>query len=91
MTCTEPEPKWPAQRSAAPCCSSGLGGVTLQQDNGPELKPKLCQNYLKKAKEDGKFGNTERPAKSPDLSPMELVWAELDRGVKAKQPTSATR
>ena len=32
----------------------------------------------------------EWPAQSPDINPIELVWDELDRSVKAKQPTSAT-
>ena len=32
----------------------------------------------------------EWPAQSPDLNPIELVCDELDRRVKAKQPTSAT-
>ena len=32
----------------------------------------------------------EWPAQSPGLNPIELVWDELDRRVKAKQPTSAT-
>lgn len=30
------------------------------------------------------------PAQSPDWAPIELVWDELDRRVKAKQPTVAT-
>lgn len=62
----------------------------LQQDNDPKHKSKLCQNYLKKKEEDGKLENMEWPAQSPDLNPIELVWDELDRRVKAKQPTSAT-
>ena len=32
----------------------------------------------------------EWPAQSPDLNPIELAWNELDRRVKANQPTSAT-
>ena len=32
----------------------------------------------------------EWPEQSPDLNPIELVWDELDRRVKAKQPTSTT-
>ena len=31
------------------------------------------------------------PPQSPDLNPIEMVWDELDRGVKKKQPTSAQR
>ena len=29
------------------------------------------------------------PPHSPDLNPIEMVWDELDRRVKEKQPTSA--
>ena len=32
----------------------------------------------------------EWPAQCPDLNPIELVWDELDRRMKAKQPASAT-
>ena len=30
------------------------------------------------------------PPQSPDLNPIEMVWDELDRRVKEKQPTGAT-
>ena len=43
-----------------------------------------------KKEQDGKLENMEGTAQSPDLNPIELVWDELDRRVKAKQPTSAT-
>ena len=29
------------------------------------------------------------PPQSPDLKPIEIVWDELEYGVKEKQPTSA--
>ena len=29
------------------------------------------------------------PTQSPDLNPIEMVWDELERRVKEKQPTSA--
>ena len=29
------------------------------------------------------------PPQSPDLNPFEMIWDELDRRVKEKQPTSA--
>ena len=32
----------------------------------------------------------EWPAQTPDLKPIELVWDEMDRRMKAKEPTRAT-
>ena len=79
------------QRHAVPSGMRLVGqGFILQQDNDPKHKSKLCQNYLSKKEQDGKLKNMEWPAQSPDLNPIELVWDELDRKVKAKQPTSAT-
>ena len=78
------------QRHAMPSGMRLVGqSFILQQDNDPKHKSKLCQNDLRKKEQDGKLENTEWPAQSPDLNPIELVWDELDRRVKAKQPTSA--
>ena len=79
------------QRHAIPSGMRLVGqGFILQQDNDPKHKSKLCQNYLRKKEQDGKLENMEWPAQSPDLNPIELVWDELGRRVKAKQHTSAT-
>ena len=65
-------------------------GFILQQDNDIKPTSRLCQNYLRRKEQGGRLQIMEWPAQSPDLNPIELVWDELDRRVKAKQPTSAT-
>ncbi|XP_073531794.1 mRNA-capping enzyme isoform X3 [Phyllobates terribilis] len=66
------------QRHAIP---SGLRLVgpsfIFQQDNDPKYTSRLCKGYL------------TWPPQSPYLNPIEMVWCELDRRVKAKGPTSA--
>lgn len=61
-------------------------GFVFQQDNDPKHSSKLCQNFLRK-KKDVKI--MQWPSQSPDLSPIELVWDELDRRVKNQSPTSS--
>ena len=70
-------------------CLVGQGFI-LQQDNDPKHTSRLCQNYLRRKEQDGRLQIMEWPAQSPDLNPIELVWDELDRRVKSKQPTSET-
>lgn len=65
-------------------------GLILRQDNDPKHTSKLCQNYFRRIEQDGGLQIMEWPGQSPDLNPIELVWDEVDRRVKAKQPTSAT-
>ena len=78
------------QRHAKP---SGLRLVgqpfVLQQDNDPKHTSNLCKNYLAKKEAEGKLKLMTWPAQSPDLNPIELVWDELDRKVRNKQPTNA--
>jgi hypothetical protein len=44
---------------------------------------------LTKKESDGVLHQMTWPPQSPDLNPIEMVWDELDRRVKEKQPTSA--
>ena len=50
---------------------------------------RLCKGYLTKKDSDGVLHQMTWPPQSPDLNPIEMVWDELDRRVKEKQPTSA--
>ena len=76
------------QRYAIP---SGLGLVgqsfvlhrTVTQHNSW-----LCKSYLTKKESDGVLHQMPWPPQTPNLSPIEMVWDELGRRVKGKQPTS---
>jgi hypothetical protein len=65
-------------------------GFIPQQDNDPEHTSRLCHNYLRRKEQDGSLQIMEWPAQSPDLDPIQLVWDELCRRMKVKQPTCTT-
>ena len=69
-------------------CTVGPSFV-FQQDNDPKHTSKLCKDCLTKKESDGVLHQMSWPPQSPDLNPVEIVWDELDRRVKEKQPTSA--
>ena len=50
---------------------------------------RLCKVILLKKESDGVLHQMTWPPQSPNLNPIEMVWDELDRRVKEKQPTSA--
>ena len=65
----------------------GLSFV-FQQVNDSKHTSKLCKGDLTK-ESDGVLHQMTWPPQSHDLNPFEMVWDELDRRVKEKQPTSA--
>ena len=69
----------------------GRQGFVLMQDNDPKhTTSKLCQSYIKSKEEQHIFQLMSWPAQSADLNPIELVWNELDRKVRAKQTITTT-
>jgi transposase len=50
---------------------------------------RLCKGYLTKKESDGVLHEMTWPPQSTDLNTIEIVWDELDRRVKEKQPKSA--
>jgi transposase len=60
----------------------GRKGV-FQMDNDPKHTSKVVAKWLK----DNKVKVLERPSQSPYLNPIENVWAELEKRVRARMPT----
>ena len=55
----------------------------------PKHTSRLCKDYLTKKESDGALHQMTCPPQLPDLNPNEMVWDDLDRRGKEKQPTCA--
>jgi hypothetical protein len=59
----------------------------FQMHNDPKHISKVVAKWLK----DNTVKVLQRPSQSPDLHPIENLWAELKKCVRARRPTNLTQ
>jgi len=79
------EPK--LARSAADIFGPGSQEYVFQQDGAPCHTAKICSKWFT----DNNVEVLDWPGNSPDLNPIENLWARLKRLVAAKRPSNKTQ
>jgi transposase len=57
------------------------GQCVLHQDNDPKHSSKLCINAFK----DAKITWEKSPPQSPDLNPIEMLWADMKKFIRKQR------
>ena len=63
--------------------------LVFQQDNDPKCTSRLCKGYLTRKESNGVLHQMTCSPQSHNLNPIDMIWNELDRRVKEKQPIEA--
>ena len=57
----------------------------FQQDNAPSHRPNTVKNWIK---EFFQCEILDHPAQSPDLNPIELIWAIMKKEIEINRPNN---